>query len=1076
MSRSYSPNHTQEVKTMAQHKSTYRFEQVGSTFDHVRMESQITQVWRDLDIIRRCVTEREAGPEFVFFEGPPTANGEPGIHHVLARAVKDMFIRYKTMQGYHVLRKAGWDTHGLPVEIEVERQLGLRDKKAVEDYGVAAFNAKCRASVLAYVQEWEALTERMAYWVDLEHPYATMDNGYVESLWWILKQLWDRGLLFQAHDVVPYCPRCGTPLSSHELSQGYQEGTVDPSVYVQFAVCGEEGAYLLAWTTTPWTLPGNVALAVGEDVEYVKARDAGGDTLYLAAALAEAVLRPGYEVLQRLRGRDLVDMRYEPLYRFLPVQEDYAYVVAADFVSVDEGTGIVHIAPAFGADDMRLGRAYGLPVVQTVNATGEFVPEVTPWAGQFVKDADPSIQADLERRGLLYRAGTYEHTYPFCWRCDAPLIYYAKASWYIRTSAFRDRLVALNREINWVPEHVRDGRFGQWLEGNVDWALGRNRYWGTPLPIWQSDAPGSTYAECVGSVAELEGKVGRSLRDLDLHRPYVDALVWDAPDGGTMRRVPEVADCWFDSGSMPLAQWHYPFENGELWAQQQQADFVSEAVDQTRGWFYTLHAVSTLLFDRPAFKNVICLGHILDEDGRKMSKSRGTAVDPWDVFKQHGVDATRWHLYTSGPPGNSRRFHVDMVDAVRGFLNTLWNTYRFWVTYANLSAWAPRLEGGAPAPPKDLLDRWLLSELNRLVRDVTRALESYDVTGATRPVAGFVDGLSNWYARLSRRRIWEDDPDALGTMYHCLVTLSHLLAPMMPYLAEEMYQNLVRGVDARARVADSVHLSRWPVVDEALIDEALSADMALARRVTSLGHAARQLAGLKVRQPLARVVIRTMQPEEREVLARLQVYVLDELNVKALAFVDAPDDLVHVEVHPLSKRLGPRLRDRFPPLRQALSEMDQAALAARFRAGETVTVEVEGQAHPVGPEDVELRTCPREGYSVAEDGGYVVAVTTELTPELLAEGRARDLVRQVQQLRKDAGLAVSDRIVTYLGDVPPVRSVLERFGDYLRSETLTVDLRVVPVGQWDRVVDGLSSIAFELDGQEVRVALEAVAD
>jgi isoleucyl-tRNA synthetase len=1056
---------------MAQQETTHRFERVGSKFDHVRIESQVTQVWRHLDIIRRCVTEREGGPEYVFFEGPPTANGAPGIHHVLARAVKDMYIRYRTMRGYHVLRKAGWDTHGLPVEIEVERRLGLRDKKAVEDYGVRAFNEKCRASVHAYVQEWEALTERMAYWVDLKHPYATLDKGYVESLWWILKQLWDRDLLYQGYDVVPYCPRCGTPLSSHELSQGYQEGTVDPSVYVQFPVRGKPGTYLLAWTTTPWTLPGNVALAVGEDVAYVKVRDAGGDVLYLAAALTETVLRPGYRVLERLKGRDLVGVRYEPLYRFLPVREDYAFVVAADFVSVDEGTGVVHVAPAFGADDMRLGRAHGLPVLQTVNPAGEFVPEVTPWAGQFVKDADPGIQDDLAQRGLLYRAGTHEHTYPFCWRCDTPLIYYAKASWYIRTSAFRDRLVALNKTINWVPEHVRDGRFGQWLEGNVDWALGRNRYWGTPLPIWQSDAPGSTYAECVGSVAELEEKTGRSLRQVDLHRPHVDELTWDAPGGGVMRRVPEVADCWFDSGSMPVAQWHYPFENQALWAQQQQADFISEAVDQTRGWFYTLHAVSTLLFDRPAFKNVICLGHILDDHGRKMSKSRGSAVDPWDVFERHGVDATRWYLYTSGPPGNSRRFHIDMVDAVRPFLNTLWNTYRFWVTYADLGAWTPPPASRSPEQPGDLLDRWLLSELNRLIRDVTRALENYDVNGATRPIAGFVDGLSNWYARLSRRRIWEDDPDALGTMYHCLVTLSHLLAPMMPYLAEEMYQNVVRRVDAK--LADSVHLSRWPAADEALIDDVLSADMALARRVTSLGHAARQLAGLKVRQPLARVVVHTVRPDEREGLVRLKTYVLDELNVKALTFVDVPGDLVHVEVHPLSSRLGPRLRDLFPSLRQALKALDQASLAARFRAGETVTVEVEGQAFPVAPDDVELRTHGREGYSMAEDGGYLVAVTTDLTPALLAEGHARDLVRQVQQLRKDAGLAVSDRIVTYLVDVPPVRGLLECFGDYLRSETLTVDLRVVAVGEWDEVVDGLSSVAFDLDGQEVRVALKA---
>jgi len=1051
---------------MAQNK----FADVSSTFDHAQVERQVACIWQDLQVIRRCVIEREGGPEYVFFEGPPTANGRPGIHHVLARAFKDMFIRYRTMQGYHVLRKAGWDTHGLPVEIEVERELGLQDKKELEHYGVGAFVHKCRESVSRYVQEWETFTEHMAYWVDLEQPYATMANPYIESLWWILKQFWDRGLLYQAYDVVPYCARCGTPLSSHELSQGYQEGTVDPSVYVQFPVCSEDGAYLLAWTTTPWTLPGNVALAVDPDMAYVKVRDPSGNMLYLAADRAEAVLRPSWEVLERLKGRDLVGKRYVPLYCFLPVAQDYAYVVAADFVSVDEGTGIVHIAPAFGADDMRLARAHNLPVIQTVSAAGEFLPEITPWAGQFVKDADPGIQTELDTRGLLYRAETHTHTYPFCWRCDTPLIYYAITSWYVRTSAFREQLVNLNQEIKWVPEHIRDGRFGQWLEGNVDWALGRSRYWGTPLPLWKSDAPGSTYVECVGSVADLETKVGRSLQDLDLHRPFVDQLTWPAPDGGTMRRVPEVADCWFDSGSMPVAQWHYPFENQALWARQQQADFVCEAVDQTRGWFYTLHAVSTLLFDRPAFKNVISLGHILDEQGRKMSKSRGNIVDPWDVFQEHGVDATRWYLYTSGPPGNSKRFHIDMVGSVRPLLNTLWNTYRLFVTYANLSNWTPDTE----AEPNNLLDRWLLSELNRLVQTVTTALEEYDVNGATRPIAGFVDGLSNWYARLSRRRIWEDDPEALGTLYRCLVTLCHLLAPAMPYVAETMYQNLVRSADPRAE--NSVHLSHWPEADESLVDDELAADMALARKVTGLGHAARQAAGIKVRQPLAQVVVYTPHDAERAGLARLEALISDELNVKTLSFADSQNELVQVEVHPLPSQLGSKLRERFPLLQKALHAMDQFALAsltARLHAGETVSLDVEGQPYALAPDDAELRTRPLEGYSVAEDGNYIVVVRTELTPDLLVEGLTRDLVRRIQQLRKDAGLEVSDRIVTYLGDVPLLRGILERFDDYVRSETLTVDMRVVPMAQWHEAVSSLSSTTFELDGQEMMVALEA---
>ncbi|MDE0200500.1 MAG: isoleucine--tRNA ligase, partial [Caldilineaceae bacterium] len=620
------------------------FKDVPTSLSFPDMEEGILKLWKDKDVFQRSMQEREGGPEYVFFEGPPTANGRPGIHHVLARAFKDMFPRYKTMQGYHVLRKGGWDTHGLPVELEVEKQLGLTGKEQIEAYGVAKFNRMCKESVWEYLSDWEALTERMAFWVSLDDAYVTMNNEYVQSLWWILKQLWDKGLLFEGYKVVPYCPRCGTPLSSHELSLGYQEGTVDPSIYVKFALKDEDNTYLLAWTTTPWTLPGNAALAVGEDIEYLKVQDASGAILYVAKDLAEDVLEPGYAVLTEMKGAALVGKEYEPLFSFgLPVEERYAYVIAADFVSTSDGTGIVHIAPAFGADDLAIGQTHNLPVFQTVDATGSFKPEVTPWAGLFVKDADPGITSDLEERGLLYKAGTYEHTYPFCWRCETPLIYWAKETWYLRTSEFKDRLVALNDTINWVPDHIRGGRFGRWLENNVDWALGRDRYWATPIPIWKSDAPGSDYMECIGSVAELARKSGRDLSGLDLHRPYVDDIIWPAPDGGTMRRVSELCDVWFDSGSMPVAQWHYPFSNLDQWETYKQADYICEAIDQTRGWFYTLHAVSTLLFDRPAFKNVICLGHILAEDGSKMSKSRGNVVNPWQVFAEHGADATRWY-------------------------------------------------------------------------------------------------------------------------------------------------------------------------------------------------------------------------------------------------------------------------------------------------------------------------------------------------------------------------------------------------------------------------------------------------
>lgn len=1047
-----------------------RFSDVKPAVSYPEMEERILDLWRAHNVFQRSMDERRGGPVYVFHEGPPTANGRPGIHHVLARAFKDIFPRYKTMQGHFVWRRGGWDTHGLPVEIEVEKQLGLSGKQQIEAYGVAEFNARCRTSAMEYIRDWERLTERMAYWVDLDTAYVTFHNEYIESLWWILKQLWERNLLFEGYKVVPYCPRCGTPLSSHELSLGYREGTIDPSVYVKFKVRDRENEYLLAWTTTPWTLPGNVALAVGANVDYITVREADGTVLTMAEVLAPSVLKPGYTTLRTRKGRDLVGTHYEPLYRFLPVDpaQDYAYVVAADFVSTEDGTGIVHIAPAFGADDMEVGRKHNLPLIQTIQPDGSFKPEVTPWAGVFVKHADPAIEAELTSRGLLYKSGTYEHTYPFCWRCESPLLYYAKETWYIRTSQFRDDLVRNNELINWYPEHIKEGRFGNWLENNVDWALGRDRYWGTPLPIWRSDAAGSSYMECVGSVAELGEKAGRSLTDLDLHRPWVDEITWPAPDGGTMRRVREVADCWFDSGSMHVAQWHYPFENQAIWEEQAQADYICEAIDQTRGWFYTLHATSVLLFDRPAYKNVICLGHIMAEDGSKMSKSRGNVVDPWEVMDAHGADATRWTMYTASPPGNSRRFSTNLVgETVRKFLNTLWNTYSFHVTYANLSEWTPA--AARTLEPTNLLDRWVLSELNRLVRDVTEAMEGYDVLGATRPIAEFVDNLSNWYVRLNRRRFWDGDADALATLHEVLVTVAHLLAPTTPFVAEEIYQNLVVRCDPAA--ADSVHLRRWPQVIDAQLDEQLSDDMALVQKVTSLGHAARQNANLKVRQPLAQVVVRVRGNDEAEALRRLQQFMLDELNVKELLFTDASGDLVDVTVFPYPKQLGQKYGKGYPRIRSAMSTMNQFDLAARFRAGESVEVESEGEVFAIAAEDVEVRSTPRSGYSVAEDGGYLVAVTTELDNALIQEGYAREIVRRIQQLRKDANLDISDRIVTWMADGDLMHEVLGHFGAYIRDETLSVDLVQVHAGQGGAVPSHLPRTTFDLGGADVLIAI-----
>ena len=1014
------------------------FAPVSAGIDYAAMEEDILTRWRDLSLLERIQEERADGEDFTFFEGPPTANGPPGIHHVLARAFKDMFPRYHTMQGRRVLRKGGWDTHGLPVEIEVEKTLGLGGKKAIEDFGIAEFNRLCRESVSEYIGDWEAMTNRMAFMVDMNDPYVTFENEYVESLWWICKQLWDRDLLFQGFKSVPYCPRCGTPLSSHELSLGYKDDTEDPSVYVKFKLVDEEATYFLAWTTTPWTLPGNAALAVGPDLDYVQVRVESGERYWLAAERLAAVLPAGVEKTARCKGADLVGRRYEPLYSFLPVSENHAYVAEADFVTTGDGTGIVHVAPAFGADDLALGQQLGLPVIQTVLPDGTFRDEVEPWAGQFVKDADPDITRDLQARGLLLKAETYLHTYPFCWRCDSPLLYYAKETWYIRTSAMRDRLVELNREVNWYPDHIKNGRFGRWLENNVDWALGRDRFWGTPLPIWRSDAPGSTHTVCIGSVAELAELSGRDLADLDLHRPFVDEITWPAPDGGTMRRVTEVADCWFDSGAMPVAQWHHPFGNREQWETHQQADYICEAIDQTRGWFYTLHAISSLLFDRPAYRNVICLGHILDAEGRKMSKSLGNVVNPWDVMNRYGADATRWTLYSSAPPGNSRRFSLDLVaETVNKFLNRLWNSYSFHVTYANLAGWTPE---AAPEPSSHPLDRWLLAELQSLVQRVTDSYETYDVLGCTRPVVRFVERMSNWYVRLNRRRFWDGDTAALQTLHTTLVTLSRLIAPAAPFVAEAIHQNLVAKADADAPV--SVHLCRWPEVDASLENRDLTAAMPVVQDVASLGLAARQSAGIKVRTPLAQAVVQLASPEERGAVADFSRLLCDELNVKRIN-LESTDNLQETVVFPLPRQLGQKYGAGYPRIRNAMADMDQEELARALAGGRPLVLDIDSDTFEIAAEDVEVRKTPKAGFAVADSPGRLVAIATDLTPELQREGLARELVRHVQQRRKELGLAISDRIHLELrSDDPELARIIDEHGAWLQAETLCTDLRL----------------------------------
>jgi isoleucyl-tRNA synthetase len=1076
-----------------------KFRETSSQVNLPRMEQDVLRFWKEADVFHKTVDQMANGPRYVFYEGPPTANGRPGIHHVIARSFKDIFPRYKTMQGYYVQRKGGWDTHGLPVELEVEKQLGFSGKKAIEDYGIVPFNQKCRESVFRYVEDWERLTERMAYWVDLKTAYITLTNDYVESLWWIFKQYWDRGLIYQGYKVVPYCPRCGTPLSSHELAQGYQEGTKDPSVYVKFPLRDQPGTYLLVWTTTPWTLPGNVATAVGKDIDYVLV-EYGADLLWLAEARLAAVFAeylPEAKVVRRAKGRDLLGLHYKPLYTFLPVTEDYCYVIAGDFVTTADGTGIVHIAPAFGADDLAVGQDYKLPTLMTVDPQGRFIDAVGPWRGIFVKDADPLIQRELTDRGLMFKQGVYEHTYPFCWRCDTPLLYYARTTWYIKTSAFKDRLLANNNQINWVPDYIKDGRFGNWLENNIDWGVARERYWGTPLPFWVCDNPACDRQECIGSVAELSEKSGRKFMQprylaqqmgewpdpaqdgepLDMHRPAVDGVTWPCEKcgKGTMRRVPEVADTWFDSGSMPVAQWHYPFENQDLFSEQFPADYICEAVDQTRGWFYTLHAVSTLLFDQPCFRNCICLGHIVAEDGGKMSKSRGNVVNPWTVFDQHGADATRWYMYTASPPGNTRRFSANLVgEVVRKFMLTLWNSYSFFVTYANLNDFDP----AAPAVPvaeRSLMDRWVMARTQQLVTVVTNALETYDVPGATRPIADFVDDLSNWYVRLSRRRFWNVETDAASqrlslaahqTLYEVLVTLSQLLAPFTPFIADEMYRNLVAGADASAPV--SVHLSHWPQATPDWENPGLVASMALAQRVVGLGRAARDTAGLKLRQPLSEAIVGLPGTGEAQALESLHDEIMEELNVKALRTVKASSDLVDVVVHPLPAQLGRKYGRRFPAIKAALQALDPLTVAHAVEGGQAVSVSVDGETLAILPEEIEIRKSPKPGLAVAEEAGYLVAINTEITDELRWEGYAREVARNIQVLRKESGLEISDRISTTVQGSPALASVWEHYGATIAADTLSVSFvpGVPPTGA--------STAAIKLDGEEVVIGIVKV--
>jgi isoleucyl-tRNA synthetase len=1049
------------------------FRPVDAKQSFPQLEQRVLERWRERDVFHRSLAQREGAEIWSFYEGPPTANGRPGSHHVLSRVFKDVYPRYRSMCGYRVPRKAGWDCHGLPVELEVEKQLGISSKQEIEEYGIDKFNQRCRESVFEYVEEWNRLTERIGFWIDLDDPYVTLDDDYIESVWWSLKQLWDKDRLYEGHKVVPYCPRCGTALSSHEVALGYRD-VEDPSIYVRFPLLGEDGGEsgesLLVWTTTPWTLPGNEAVAVAPEVTYVKAR-VEGETLILAEPLLEKVLGEGTEVLGRLPGTELAGRHYRgPVFALNDREPGGFPVVAGEFVTTEDGTGLVHIAPAFGEDDYAVAAASDIfdptshgTLYNPVGLDGRFDQRVAGFEGKFVKDPEvtAALIADLDRRGLLFREQVYEHAYPHCWRCGTPLLYYAKSSWYVATSQVRDQLLANNEAIGWHPEHIRTGRFGKWLENNVDWALSRDRYWGTPLPIWECTGEDCEGRFCAGSVAELRERARGEVPE-DLHRPHIDEVTLDCEDcGGEMRRVESVIDTWYDSGAMPFAQFHYPFENEELFRERFPADFICEAIDQTRGWFYTLLAESTLLFDTSSYKNCVCLGLILDPEGQKMSKSKGNVVEPWEVIDAHGADAFRWYYLTAQQPWSGYRFSVDTVgESVRQFLLTLWNTYSFWVLYANAENLGPADFEGSPQPNDDL-DRWALSKLQSTVKTVRERMDAFDCTAAGRAIAEYVEELSNWYVRLSRRRFWEGDRAAFATLRHCLLETAALLAPFTPFLADEIHLNLAGGEgEELGELPDSVHLRDFPEPDPALSDPGLEAAIEAVRLTVELGRAARAQAKAKVRQPLRRAVIVASDAEREAIEARAGL-VTAELNVKELDFVSEEADLVSYAVKPNYRALGPRFGKRMPQVAAAVEALDPVHVARVMADGGEVGINVDGDEHTIGPDEVTLALQPLEGYEVEAEAGHAVALQLELDDELRREGLAREIVHAVQNARKAAGLDISDRIELSLGGDDDLLAAARAHEPYIAGEVLATSV----------AYDAAEIAPVRVDGRDLRIGV-----
>lgn len=1032
-------NQTQEVNIV--------YRKVDTNLNFVDREKEVEKFWKDNKIFEKSMDSRKEGETYTFYDGPPTANGKPHIGHVLTRVIKDMIPRYRTMKGYMVPRKAGWDTHGLPVELEVEKKLGLDGKEQIEEYGMEPFIQQCKESVWKYKGMWEDFSSTVGFWADMEHPYVTYDNNFIESEWWALKEIWEKGLLYKGFKIVPYCPRCGTPLSAQEVSQGYKT-VKERSAIVRFKVVGED-AYFLAWTTTPWTLPSNVALCVNPDEIYCKVKAADGYTYYMAEALLDKVLgklakddEPAYEILEKYKGTDLERREYEPLFacagEAAAKQRKKAHFVTCDnYVTMSDGTGIVHIAPAFGEDDSRVGREYDLPFVQFVDGQGNMTKE-TPYAGVFVKKADPMVLTDLDKEGKLFDAPKFEHDYPHCWRCDTPLIYYARESWFIKMTAVKDDLIRNNNTINWIPESIGKGRFGDWLENVQDWGISRNRYWGTPLNIWQCECG---HMESVGSRQDLYEKSGdERAKTIELHRPYIDDITMKCPDcGKTMHRVPEVIDCWFDSGAMPFAQHHYPFENKDLFEQQFPADFISEAVDQTRGWFYSLLAESTLLFNKAPYKNVIVLGHVQDENGQKMSKSKGNAVDPFDALNKYGADAIRWYFYINSAPWLPNRFHGKaVVEGQRKFMSTLWNTYAFFVLYANIDNFdATKYTLNYDKLP--VMDKWLLSKLNTMVKTVDADLGSYKIPEAARALQEFVDDMSNWYVRRSRERFWakgmeQDKINAYMTLYTALVTVAKAAAPMIPFMTEDIYQNLVRSIDADA--PESIHLCDYPEVNEAWIDKDLEANMEELLEIVVLGRACRNTANIKNRQPIG-----TMYVKAEKAMDKFYTDIIaDELNVKEVKFADDVESFISYSFKPQLRTVGPKYGKLLNGIRTALSEIDGTAAMKELRDNGVLVLDIDGNSVELAEEDLLIETAQSEGYVTETDGETSVVLDTNLTPELIQEGFVREIISKVQTMRKEAGFEVMDKIIVYAKDNDKIMDIMKANQDEIKREVLAENI------------------------------------